>query len=545
MCTIANHFQINLRQIFLWTILFFLFENLHAQQFKDYTFEGLISPEISSDSVAPILNSRYHQAIAEQDTSDAIRSLLSMSALERKQLNYMLAVNHSGEALFLAGEYKNARLLARAHEEFGVLNYLFKQDDEAGANFKRSYTFYRTALHKGQVTPAELYAPYYNLLLYYQRIENAALLTAYADSCRQLTEAVGIENSHTLFLTEKSASLLMKQGQHHQALPLLAAAAHELENLAKSGAVHASTKSFLIILYAQIAQCYQATGQAEQAKSFFQKSLLVEDTNGEHTFYRAYVYRRYAQLLFEDGDSRKAFVNLMLANDINERYLNPRNENTQGFLSLKNPYLEELQKKNKELNANKLALAESTGEALRFRISFFITLFLLISAGLIILIRVQRLKHLREKAKNEEEQHLGQMLLEEKNKELTTNTLQLIEKEELIKTLSELISRNPTDDTSKKILSNIEKRSGNLWESFNARFVSQNENFYERLQAKVPDLSSTDLKICALIKLNFSGKEMAYLLGISLGSVHVARHRIRKKLNLERDVNLTSYINAI
>ena len=108
-----------------------------------------------------------------------------------------------------------------------------------------------------------------------------------------------------------------------------------------------------------------------------------------------------------------------------------------------------------------------------------------------------------------------------------------------------MIAKNKTDDSTKKILTAIAKRSGNLWEVFNARFVNLNENFYERLQAKVPDLSSTDLKICALIKLNFTGKEMSYLLGISLGSVHVARHRIRKKLNLERDVNLTCYINSI
>lgn len=439
MCTIENSNKIPFRLIYLWAVLFSFYGNLHAQQFKDFGSEGLVSTEISADSAASQLNSQYHKALADRDTTVIIRCLLSLSALERKQLNYMLAVNHSGEALFLAEEFKNAQLLAKAHEEFGVLNYLFKQDDEAGSNFKRSYTFYRAALNQGQIEPSDLYAAYYNLLLYYQRIENAALVTAYLDSCRQLASSGGPDKTSNLFLDEKKASVLMWQGQHQQALPLLLEAAKELENLAESGDVPTSKKSFFIILYAQIAQCYQASGQAVLAKSFFQKSVAIEDTNGEHTFYRAYVYRRYAQMLFDAGDSHNAFINLMNANNINEKYLNPRNENTQGFLSLKNPYLEELQKKNKELSANKLALAERTEEALRFRISFFITLFLLISAGLIILIRLQRLKHLREKAKNEEEQHQSKMLLEEKNKELTTNTLQLIEKEELIKTLSELI----------------------------------------------------------------------------------------------------------
>ena len=67
-------------------------------------------------------------------------------------------------------------------------------------------------------------------------------------------------------------------------------------------------------------------------------------------------------------------------------------------------------------------------------------------------------------------------------------------------------------------------------------------NVYKK---KVPDLSAADLKVCALIKLNFTGKEMSHLLGISLGSVHVARHRLRKKMNLNRSDNLTNYINSI
>ncbi|MCK0189955.1 hypothetical protein [Arenibacter sp. F20364] len=101
------------------------------------------------------------------------------------------------------------------------------------------------------------------------------------------------------------------------------------------------------------------------------------------------------------------------------------------------------------------------------------------------------------------------------------------------------------NNSTRTLLKSIEKRSVNLWDDFNNRFLSQNEGFYQRLLEKVPDLSSADLKICALIKLNFSGKEMAYLLGISLGSVHVARHRLRKKMDIRREINLSTYINSI
>ncbi len=83
------------------------------------------------------------------------------------------------------------------------------------------------------------------------------------------------------------------------------------------------------------------------------------------------------------------------------------------------------------------------------------------------------------------------------------------------------------------------------WEEFEARFVSINQSFYRRLQEKFPQLSQRDLKLCALIKLNFSSKEMAKLLGISVESAHTSRYRLRKKLNLTREVNLTEFIASV
>lgn len=144
----------------------------------------------------------------------------------------------------------------------------------------------------------------------------------------------------------------------------------------------------------------------------------------------------------------------------------------------------------------------------------------------------------------EKRQH-NEALIENKNKELTSNMLQLIEKEEIIKKLSDILKEEIPGGKTKSLLKSIEQQSSNLWDDFNRRFMIQNTEFYERLKEKAPNLSSADLKICALIKLNFSGKEMAHLLGISEGSVHVARHRLRKKMELERDVNLTQYINMI
>ena len=274
------------------------------------------------------------------------------------------------------------------------------------------------------------------------------------------------------------------------------------------------------------------------SKINFEKSTQIEDTNGEHTFYRSYVFTKYAELLFRLDDYKKAYDLLLQANTINEKYLNPRNDSNQGFLTIRNRYNEKINEKNKLLILKNQELANQTQKNLRLRIYFFAVIFLVVITGLLLRSRTKLIKHQKKERDTKQ-------LLDHKNKELTVNTLQLIEREKLIKLLNDHIDKSDLNNATRSLLKSIEKRSVSLWEDFNHRFLSQNEGFYERLKEKVPDLSSADLKICALIKLNFSGKEMAYLLGISLGSVHVARHRLRKKMNIDRDVNLSSYINSV
>ena len=76
----------------------------------------------------------------------------------------------------------------------------------------------------------------------------------------------------------------------------------------------------------------------------------------------------------------------------------------------------------------------------------------------------------------------------------------------------------------------------------NTSFESINKNFYARLKQAYPDISPNDLKISALIKMGLSIKEMADILNISADSVKTARYRLRKKLQLNTEDNLTDFI---
>jgi len=80
------------------------------------------------------------------------------------------------------------------------------------------------------------------------------------------------------------------------------------------------------------------------------------------------------------------------------------------------------------------------------------------------------------------------------------------------------------------------------WQVFETHFENVHEEFLKRLKDKFPELSPRELKLCAYLKLNISSKEISTLMNISTRGVEISRYRLRKKLNLDRNSNLTDFI---
>lgn len=64
----------------------------------------------------------------------------------------------------------------------------------------------------------------------------------------------------------------------------------------------------------------------------------------------------------------------------------------------------------------------------------------------------------------------------------------------------------------------------------------------KQLLKKYPNLSLTELKICALLVLNISSKEIGELTSRSVRTIELTRYNIRKKMNLSTDENLVKYL---
>ena len=134
--------------------------------------------------------------------------------------------------------------------------------------------------------------------------------------------------------------------------------------------------------------------------------------------------------------------------------------------------------------------------------------------------------------------------IESKNRELAISTMSLIKKNEFLGNIKEELKKINPDKGLGSIIKIINKNINNTndWELFQEAFNNADKDFLKKVKSKHTSLTSKDLRLCAYLRLNLTSKEIAPLLNISPRSVEVKRYRLRKKMNLEHDINLTEYI---
>lgn len=137
-----------------------------------------------------------------------------------------------------------------------------------------------------------------------------------------------------------------------------------------------------------------------------------------------------------------------------------------------------------------------------------------------------------------------------KSKELSGTIMTNIAHQEFLTSLKEEIqqqklsgqyTRKNLDKLLALVNNNIVSDEEN-WSLFQANFDRIHENFFRNLKQQYPDLTSGDLRFCALLRLNLPTKEIAKLLNISIRGVDAARYRLRKKFNLAQEDSLTDFM---
>lgn len=138
--------------------------------------------------------------------------------------------------------------------------------------------------------------------------------------------------------------------------------------------------------------------------------------------------------------------------------------------------------------------------------------------------------------------------LRNKKQELLSTTSSIIKKNEVIMILTNELKRlknlSPNIFRTEQVLESSKKdiNSKSDWKVFESNFNELNQNFFKKLIEFQPKLTTKDLKLCAYVKTGLTSKKIAPLMGISTRGVELHRYRIRKKLSIPSNHNLSYFL---
>jgi DNA-binding response OmpR family regulator len=146
-------------------------------------------------------------------------------------------------------------------------------------------------------------------------------------------------------------------------------------------------------------------------------------------------------------------------------------------------------------------------------------------------------------------------MLEAQKRELTALSLRNIQNEEFrhkyleeLKQLKKYLKEGGVvlEQHLDKILSELNQGfNENTWGQFESRVKDVNQEFYQKLSQKHPNLTPAEIKLCFFLRLNMSTKEISSMTFQTYDSVRIARTRLRKKMNLTTNDNLVGYLFSI
>ena len=187
----------------------------------------------------------------------------------------------------------------------------------------------------------------------------------------------------------------------------------------------------------------------------------------------------------------------------------------------------------------------------------------LIFAGLLALVLIPRKKHKEVTAQLKSEQRKTEAEVERlkeekleaeiqfKNQELASTTMHLLQKNgTLLKLKNEMTDlRDQLADMqlrrkAKRIINIIDtdSRLEEDWTKFSRNFDQVHRDFLKRIKVEHPKLTPKDQQLCAYLRMNLNTKEIAPLLNISVRGVEIHRYRLRKKIGIDKSVNLNEFM---
>ncbi len=197
-----------------------------------------------------------------------------------------------------------------------------------------------------------------------------------------------------------------------------------------------------------------------------------------------------------------------------------------------------------ELDKQQLKLKEEERRSkARLREVFMLSVILIVTIVLFALSYRSSALKLKNKAQKEALETLERKRLEEhlqhKSKELSSEIANAVAYNQVMTKVKNAIAEENPKEALQIINANIDTRKN--WQDFLLNFNEMYPHFFSKLIKTHPNLTETEQKLSAMLLMGLKSKEIAGVLNIALNSVNKGRNRLRKKLKLDADTDMTAY----
>lgn len=342
----------------------------------------------------------------------------------------------------------------------------------------------------------------------------------------------GIDNKDSLmigFAYTNIASALTEQNRHPEAILLLMKAL-EISSIQ-------SKPKIVSTIQLNLGQSYMALGDYGNALRYLKNTF--ETTKKQGYLHLQMTSSKYISEVYTHfGDYKTALEYYTHYSLLKDSIFNIEKQKEFQNLKFKNE-LEQTEKK----------LAVLRQKALIKSLSLYFSLF---SIVLLIIIGIQLYRGFRNKIKIQEmEKFRMEGTIDQQSRDLVSMAMNLSHKQQLMSEIQLSAKHMSENQHNTSFQGYIDDITGKLrddqifeknWALFMKHFNGVHPSFFNSLQEQHADLTSTDKRYCAFIKLNLSAREIAQIHNITLRSVYMFRYRLKKKLNLEEEDDLDKYI---
>ncbi|PWI29502.1 hypothetical protein DI383_11880 [Flavobacteriaceae bacterium LYZ1037] len=337
-------------------------------------------------------------------------------------------------------------------------------------------------------------------------------------------------------------------------------------------------------LYTNLGRIYDLKNDSVSAQNYFNKALLTIK-NSNHDNANSFVYQSISEYYLNKSENDSAisyanrtlnvhdeaaynFTNLNAIETLFTAYTNKEDfKSAVQYYKKYNTLRDSLNIEDKAVNVERLKLQqeyktrsqirELHEEKQQFKY-FLIGLSLIIGIlGLLILVikyRNRMTKNRLEKELLKTKQQELRHSLDAKNKVLIGKAMTEMHRTDIVNDILKDLKhiklkavKKETQQAIDFILKRLQRDlNTDIWQEFEVSFEQVHKSFYKNLTKKHPDLTPKDRRLCALLFLDLTSKEISQITGQSFKSVENARTRLRKKLDLTNEkINLSTYLNSL